>query len=69
MRLTGLSAGLAVIAVLALAVNYLGAAGGHCDDSCGGNFPYWLYVASGWVVMLCVVGLVVVGVVALIRRL
>jgi hypothetical protein len=67
--LTGLSAGLAAVGVLALAVNFLGAAGGHCDDSCSDNFPYWLFVASGWVVMLCVVGLVVVGAIALIRRL
>jgi hypothetical protein len=66
--LTGLSAGLVLIGVLAFGVNFLGAAGGECDESCGGSFPYWLYVGSGWVVMLCVVGLVVVGVVALIRR-
>ena len=66
--LTGLSTGLALLAVLAFAVNFLGAAGGHCDDSCGGNFPYWLYVASGWVVILCVVALVAVGALALIRR-
>jgi hypothetical protein len=29
----------------------IGAAGGHCDDSCSGNFPYWLFVAPGWVVV------------------
>jgi hypothetical protein len=68
-RLAGLSGGLAVVAVLAFITNYLGAAGGHCDDSCSGNFPFWLYVASGWVVVVCVVGLVVIGAAAVIRRL
>ena len=60
---------LAVIGVLAFVVNYFGAAGGHCDDSCSGNFPFWLFVASGWVVVVCVALLVVIAAVALIRRL
>jgi hypothetical protein len=64
-----LSAVLAVASVVAFVVNYLGAAGGHCDDSCSGDFPFWLFVASGWVVTLCVASLGVIGVVALIRRL
>src|SRR4051812_46560417 len=69
MRLAGLSVALVGIAVVALVVNYLGAAGGHCDDSCSGNFPFWLYVASGWVVILSVVLLLVIAAVALVRRL
>jgi hypothetical protein len=49
-------------------MNFVGAAGGHCDESCSGNFPFWLYAGSGWVVVLCVVLLTTIGVVALTRR-
>ena len=69
MRLTVLSAVLAALGVPAVVINYLGAAGGHCDDSCSGNFPFWLFVASGWVAFVCIVSLVVIGAVALIRHL
>jgi hypothetical protein len=68
-RLGELSLGLAVTGGLALVVNFVGATGGHCDESCSGNFPFWLYAGSGWVVLLCVVLLIAVGVIALIRRL
>src|SRR3954452_10015474 len=67
-RLTPVALGLAVTGVMAFAINFLGAAGGHCDESCSGNFPYWLYAGSGWVVVLCVVSLIAVGVIALVRR-
>jgi hypothetical protein len=67
-RLGALSLGLLATAGLAFVINYLGAAGGHCDESCGGSFPFWLYAGSGWVVVLCVVLLLAVGVIALIRR-
>ena len=53
---------------VALVINFVGATGGHCDESCSGNFPFWLYVGSGWVVVLCVVLLIAVGMTALIRR-
>jgi hypothetical protein len=68
-RLAALSVGLAVAAGIALFINFVGAAGGHCDESCSGNFPFWLYAGSGWVVVLCVVSLIAIGVIALIRRL
>ena len=60
--------GLVVIAGLALAVNFVGAAGGHCDESCSANVPFWLYAGSGWAVVLCLVALVAIGVIALIQR-
>jgi len=68
-RLAVLALGLAVTGGLALLINFVGAAGGHCDDSCSGNFPFWLFVGSGWFVVLCVVLLIAVGVIAVIRRL
>jgi hypothetical protein len=67
-RVGALALGLAVAAAVALVINFVGAAGGHCDESCSGNFPFWLYVGSGWVVVLCVVLLLAVGVIALIQR-
>jgi hypothetical protein len=67
-RLAALALGLAVTGVLGFLINFVGAAGGHCDESCSGNFPFWLYVGSGWVVVLCVVLLIAVGVIALVRR-
>jgi hypothetical protein len=69
MRLAGPAVGLGTIGALALVVNFAGATGGHCDESCSGSFPFWLYVASGWVVILCAVMLIVIGAVALVRRL
>jgi hypothetical protein len=60
---------LLTIALVAFAVNFVGATGGHCDDSgCSGNFPEWLYVGSGWVVLLSVAALLVVLAVGLVRR-
>jgi hypothetical protein len=67
-RPVALALGLAVTGGLALAINFVGATGGHCDESCSGNFPFWLYASSGWVVVLCVVFLVAVGVISLVRR-
>jgi hypothetical protein len=69
MRLTPIALGLAATGVLAITINFLGAAGGHCDESCSGDFPYWLYSGSGWVAALCVVSLIAIGVMALVRRL
>jgi hypothetical protein len=68
MRQAALALGLAVTGGVALVINFVGAAGGHCDESCSGNFPFWLYASSGWVVVLCVVLLIAVGAIALIRR-
>jgi hypothetical protein len=68
-RLAALSVGLAAVGVLALLVNFVGAAGGHCDASCSGNFPRWLYVASGWVVVLCVALLIALAAAGIVRRL
>jgi hypothetical protein len=69
MRLGAIAVGLLAAGVLAFCVNFVGATGGHCDDSCSGNFPYWLYAGSGWVALLCAVLLVGVGLAALLRRL
>jgi hypothetical protein len=66
-RLSLLALILFVLAVAALFVNFVGAAGGHCDDSCSANFPYWLYVGSAWTVMLSVAALLVIGAVGLWR--
>lgn len=69
MRLAAAAFLLFVLAVAALAVNYIGAAGGHCDEvSCGGDFPRWLYLGSGWVVTLCLAALLILGVAAIVRR-
>jgi hypothetical protein len=60
---------LLTVALAAFVVNFLGATGGHCDDSgCSGNFPEWLYVGSGWLVLLSVAALLVVLAVGLVRR-
>jgi hypothetical protein len=67
-RLAALAFGLAVTGGVALLINFVGATGGHCDESCSGSFPFWLYAGSGWVVVLCVVLLIAVGMTALIRR-
>jgi hypothetical protein len=59
----------ALTAVVAFAVNFIGATGGHCDDSgCSENFPVWLYVASGWLVLLSLAALLVVAAVGIVRR-
>ncbi len=61
---------LVLTALAAFIVNFLGATGGHCDDSgCGGNFPEWLYLLSGWVVLLSLAALVLLAVYGAIRRL
>jgi len=65
-----LAAVLALVAVAAFAVNFIGATGGHCDDSgCSAGFPRWLYEVSGWLVLASVAGLACVAVAALVRRL
>jgi hypothetical protein len=68
MRPAALALALAVTGGLALVINFVGATGGHCDESCSGNFPFWLYAGSGWVVVLCAALLIAAGVIALIRR-
>jgi hypothetical protein len=60
--LATIAAGLVIAAIVGLAINFMGATGGHCgDDGCSSNFPQWLYDGSGWVVVLAVFALLVVG--------
>ena len=55
-------------ALAALAVNFMGATGGHCgDDGCTG-LPEWLYVSSGWMVTACLAGMLVLVGLSLTRR-
>jgi hypothetical protein len=67
MRLTAVAAWLATLAVVALAINFMGATGGHCDESCSGNFPYWLFQGSAYAVVASVGGLVGVAVFGCVR--
>jgi hypothetical protein len=43
--------------------------GGRCGELGCSGFPEWLYVASGWLVLLCLAGLLLTFAYAAIRRL
>ena len=53
----------------AFAVNFVAATGGHCGDYGCSSFPEWLYVSSGWLVLLCLAGLVLLLGYGAVRRL
>ena len=57
------------VALSAFAINFVGATGGHCGDFGCSGFPEWLYVGSGWLVLTCLAGLVLMFAYAAIRRL
>jgi hypothetical protein len=56
------------IGVAAFVVNYLGGIEGRCSDD-GWSGCGWTWQLSGWVVLVCLVGLLGLGVSALARRL
>ena len=69
MRIVPTAVLLLLVAVVAFMVNAVGAMGGHCgDDGCSASFPEWLYIASGWLVLACLAGLLGVLVFGAARR-
>jgi hypothetical protein len=65
-----LALALLATALVAFVVNFFGAMGGHCgDDGCSADYPEWLYVGSGWLVLLCLAGLVALLGYGAVRRL
>ena len=56
------------VALTAFAINFLGVTGGHCGDFGCNGFPQWFYVGSGWLVLACLAGFVLVFAYAAIRR-
>jgi hypothetical protein len=57
-------------ALVAIVVNFLGATGGHCDDDgCSADFPEWLYLGLGWLVLLCLAALLLLAGYGAVRRL
>ena len=60
---------LVIAALCAFAVNFVAATGGHCGDDGCGEFPEWLYVASGWLVLLSLAALLLLLVFGLVHRL
>jgi hypothetical protein len=57
------------VALAAFGASFTGATGGRCGELGCSGFPEWLYVASGWLVLLCLAGLLLTFAYAAIRRL
>jgi hypothetical protein len=56
------------VALSAFAINFVSATGGHCGDFGCSGFPAWLYVGSGWLVLACLAGFLLLFAYAAIRR-
>ena len=68
-RILPLAMLLVIAALCAFAVNFVAATGGHCGEDGCIDFPEWLYMASGWLVLACLAALLVLGVYGVLRRL
>jgi hypothetical protein len=60
------AAAFTVVGLTAFVVNFIAGVDGRCSES-GWSGCGWIWQLSGWIVLVCVAGLIATGVAALVR--